>query len=235
MTTPSSLLKLDQVSVQYGSVMALNRVTAALEAGTLTALVGANGTGKSSLVKAILGLVPYTGSITAWDQPIDRVRNRIAWVPQRAQVDWKYPATVEEIVEMGRYRPGQWLFRLNAQDREIIRDSLEQTGMTEFRKRQIGELSGGQQQRVFIARALARQADLFLFDEPFAGVDARTEDQILNLLGQLRREGKTILVIHHNLEQVVRTFENALFLGPSGIQTGKPADMLDSQKIWNNI
>lgn len=235
MTLPSALLKLEQVSVHYGSVVALDRVTATLEAGTLTALVGANGTGKSSLVKAILGLVPFTGLITAWEQPVDRVRNRIAWVPQRAQVDWKYPATVEEIVEMGRYRPGQWLYRLSSQDREIIQNALEQTGMTEFRKRQIGELSGGQQQRVFIARALARQADLFLLDEPFAGVDAHTEDQILNLLGQLRREGKTLLVIHHNLEQVMRTFENAWLLKPGTIQTGRPVDLLESQKTWNNI
>lgn len=224
------ILAIESVSVSYGATKALNAVNAFLPAGTMTAVIGPNGTGKSSLIKAIFGLVPYQGNISVWSQPARAVLSRMAYVPQRSQVDWKYPATVQEVVEMGRYQPGSWSMQLNAADKQAVTEALEQAGIAALKNRMIGELSGGQQQRVFIARALARKAELYLMDEPFAGVDIQSEEQILEILQMLNRQGKTLLVVNHDLDQVRNYFQQVWALSPAGIQMGTTQELMKPSK-----
>jgi ABC-type Mn2+/Zn2+ transport system ATPase subunit len=231
MKQPEEILKIESVSVSYGSTLALGKVTAQLHSGMMTAIIGPNGTGKSSLVKAIFGLVPYEGKISVWSKPVQEVFSRMAYVPQRSQVDWKYPATVQEVVEMGRYQPGSWKFRLSPSDKSAVSEALDQAGISSLSKRMIGELSGGQQQRVFIARALARQADFYLMDEPFAGVDIQSEEKIVSILQQLNQDGKTLLIVNHNLEQVRNHFSQVWALSPSGIQIGHPQEILSPKVV----
>jgi manganese/iron transport system ATP-binding protein len=191
--------------------------------GTITALVGMNGSGKSTLFKAIMGFVPVTGgSISVLGQPVRSAlkRNIVAYVPQSEDIDWNFPVLVEDVVMMGRYGRMNWLRTARPEDREAVSAALERVGMAPFRKRQIGELSGGQKKRVFLARALAQDGRVILLDEPFTGVDVKTEDAIIELLRALRDEGRVMLVSTHNLGSVPEFCDRAVLLNRTVLAAG---------------
>lgn len=220
-------IAVEAVTVTYpnGNV-ALDNASFELGPGTICGLVGVNGSGKSTLFKAIMGFVaPTTGSVRIAGLTTREAqrRNLLAYVPQSEEVDWNFPVLVEDVVMMGRYGHMNFLRIPSARDRRLVDAALERVGMSAFRKRQIGELSGGQRKRVFLARALAQEAPVILLDEPFTGVDVKTEADIVALLRQLRNQGHTILVSTHNLgsvpefcDQVVLLFRTVLAAGPTG-------------------
>lgn len=202
------------VTVRYPGVATptLTDTSCIVETGSRVALVGANGSGKSTLLKAIAGLLPFTGEIALFGLPHQRSRGRVAYLPQRAEIDWRFPITVERLVVTGRYARLGWLRRPGQNDREQARAALERTGMAAFADRQIGKLSGGQQQRVLLARALAQQAELLLLDEPFNHVDVETRGTVSSLLDELRAAGATIVVATHDLDRLERDFDAVLRL-----------------------
>ncbi|TNF64077.1 MAG: metal ABC transporter ATP-binding protein [Rhodobacteraceae bacterium] len=220
----SSPLAIRGLTVSYGEKPAIFSVDMTLRAGAMTAIVGPNGAGKSTLMKAALGIVtPLSGQIRVFGAPVEAQRHRIAYVPQRASVDWDFPTRVIDVVLMGMYGRLGLLGRVRAHHRDQARACLARVGMTDFADRQIGQLSGGQQQRVFLARALAQDADLYLLDEPFAGVDAATEKAIIGVLKSLRDEGKTVLVVHHDLATVPEYFDDVLLINTRRIAEGPVA------------
>ena len=191
------------LTVAYREQPVLWDVDLRVPEGVLMAVVGPNGAGKTTFVKAILGLVPVAaGRVEVLGQPVSAKRRVIAYVPQRGSVDWDFPTSVLDVVMMGRYGALGWFRRPGAAERERATDALGQVGMADFAGRQISELSGGQQQRVFLARALVQDARVVLMDEPFQGVDATTERAIVTLLQTLRSEGRTVVVVHHDLQTV---------------------------------
>ena len=214
------------MTVSYGEKPAIFSVDLNLIPGEMTAIVGPNGAGKSTLLKAALGLVtPLAGRAQFFGQPLADIRERVAYVPQRASVDWDFPTRVIDVVLMGLYRQLGLLGRIRATHRDKAHACLARVGMQDFAERQIGQLSGGQQQRVFLARALAQDADLYLLDEPFAGVDAATEKAIIAVLKSLVGEGKTIAAVHHDLSTVPEYFDNVLLLSTNAIAQGSVADV----------
>ncbi|MDE5413924.1 metal ABC transporter ATP-binding protein [Alkalihalobacterium chitinilyticum] len=219
------MLEVNNLSVYYDNLQAINNVSFSADEGKLIGIVGPNGAGKSTLIKAILGLEKSTNSgISAFEKSIKKARRQIAYVPQRSLIDWDFPVLVEDVVMMGRYIHLPWYKRPSKDDKNIVTEALEKVGMTEFRKRQIGELSGGQQQRVFIARALAQQATLFFLDEPFAGIDVTSEEIIINILKSLREENKTILVVHHDLSKVEEYFDQVMLVNKELIGYGEVSE-----------
>ncbi|MEM7598396.1 MAG: metal ABC transporter ATP-binding protein [Pseudomonadota bacterium] len=213
------------LTVSYGEKPAVFSVDATFEPGAMTAIVGPNGAGKSTLLKAALGIVtPLSGQITCFGQPMSKARARVAYVPQRASVDWDFPTHVIDVVTMGLYRQLGLLGRLKARQVTEAMDCLARVGMDGFADRQIGQLSGGQQQRVFLARALAQKADLYLLDEPFAGVDAATEKAIIAVLHEVKRQGKTVVAVHHDLATVPEYFDRVLMINTNVIAEGTVAD-----------
>lgn len=217
--TPS--IETHNLTVSYNRRPVLWDVDFTLPEGRLIGIIGPNGSGKTTLLKSIMGLVPAdSGYVKLFDRPLEEVRTRISYVPQRESVDWDFPVSVREVVQMGRYRRSNLLKRLSRQDKDIVRDALEKVGLQEFAGRQISQLSGGQQQRVFIARALAQQADMYLMDEPFAGVDAASEQAILSLLTEMRAAGKTVLMVHHDLQTVRQYFDWIVLLNTRLIACG---------------
>ena len=225
-------VEIRRLTVSYGTRPVLWDVDATFPHGSLSAIVGPNGAGKSTLLRAVLGLVPAeAGQALIEGSPARGALDRVAYVPQRDAVDWDFPISVQEVVEMGRYRKTGWIRRVPKADHEIIEQAIERVGMSPYAHRQIGELSGGQRQRVFIARALAQQAPLMLMDEPFAGVDARTEASLLELLADLRGEGRTIVVVHHDLETVRAAFDWALLLNVRTIACGPVAESLATENL----
>jgi len=222
--TPDAPLSVRGLTVSYGAKPAVFSVDLTLRPGAMTAIIGPHGAGKSTLLKAALGAItPLSGHVTAFGLPVDTARGRIAYVPQRASVDWDFPVRVIDVVMMGLYGQLGLLGRVRGQHRARALDALARVGMTDFAQRQIGQLSGGQQQRVFLARALAQDADLFLLDEPFAGVDAATEAAIVDVLRSLRNEGKTIAVVHHDLSTVEAYFDDVFLLNTQAIASGPVA------------
>ncbi len=201
------------LSVSYDRKTVLANVYMDMEPGQLYGVLGPNGAGKSTLFKAILGLIPSNaGQVLINGEPVDEQRKKMVYIPQKGEIDWQFPATVMDVVLMGRY-PFKGIFqRLNKKDKDIAMQALEDMGIANLKNRQIGELSGGQQQRVFIARALCQQADIFLLDEPFVGVDITTEKKIIDILKELGNQGKTILVIHHDLSKVRDYFNKIILL-----------------------
>ncbi len=213
------------MTVAYDQKPAVFSVDATLSSGRMTAIVGPNGAGKSTLLKAALGIVtPLSGHVTVFGRPVSEMRDRIAYVPQRASVDWDFPVRVIDVVSMGLYRDVGLLGRMTGLHRRRAATCLERVGMADFANRQIGQLSGGQQQRVFLARALAQDADLYLLDEPFAGVDAATEKAIIGVLKSLRDEGKTVVAVHHDLSTVPSYFDDVLILNVRKIAEGPVAE-----------
>ncbi|MEM7514308.1 MAG: metal ABC transporter ATP-binding protein [Bacteroidota bacterium] len=218
---PNPIIELHNLTVTYDRKPALWNADYTLPHNQLIGVLGPNGSGKSTMLKAIMGLVnPSSGHAKLFGKEIDEVRHRIAYVPQRGSVDWDFPINVFETVLMGRYKPESLFRRVKKEDKNIAMEALEKVQMTPFLKRQISQLSGGQQQRVFIARALAQQADLYLLDEPFAGVDAATESAIVGLLKEMKEEGKTIVVVHHDLQTVFKYFDWLVLLNTRLIASG---------------
>lgn len=203
----------EELNINYGKTSVLWDISFQIPEGLLVGIVGPNGAGKSTLLKAALGLMnPLSGQISLFGKPARRVRRRVAYVPQRESIDWDFPITAEEVVLMGRYGRLGLFGKPRKADREAAAAALEQVGMTPFAHRQISQLSGGQQQRLFIARALVQNADLFLLDEPFVGVDLATEKAIMTLLRKQKGEGKTVLIVHHDLPSVEEYFDWVLLL-----------------------
>lgn len=225
---PGEGLAVDNISVTYrNGHAALRNASFAIPRGTITALVGVNGSGKSTLFKSIMGFVPLaTGSVSIFGEPAREAlkKNLVAYVPQSEDVDWNFPVLVEDVVMMGRYGHMNFLRMTRAIDREAVEAALERVGMSAYRKRQIGELSGGQKKRVFLARALAQEGELILLDEPFTGVDVRTEEAIITLLQGLRDEGRVMLVSTHNLGSVPRFCDRAVLIDRTVLAAGPTAE-----------
>lgn len=220
------------LTVSYGEKPVVFSVDATFPDGAMSAIVGPNGAGKSTLLKAALGIVPrLSGEVSVHGRPLADMRARIAYVPQRASVDWDFPTTVMDVVQMGLYRKVGLLGRLSGEMTARARDCLDRVGMAEFAGRQIGQLSGGQQQRVFLARALAQDADLYLLDEPFAGVDAATERAIIEVLKLLKADGKAVVAVHHDLSTVRDYFDHVFLINVRRIAEGPVASAFTTETL----
>ncbi|MCO4849570.1 manganese ABC transporter ATP-binding protein MntB [Bacillus vallismortis] len=206
-------VELENVTVAYHKKPVLQDISIQVPEGKLIGIIGPNGAGKSTLIKTILGLVPRaSGDISIYGKDYQNQRTRIGYVPQRGSVDWDFPTNALDVVLMGRYGRIGLLKRPKKADVELAQAALEKVGMLDYAKRQISQLSGGQQQRVFLARALCQDADIYFMDEPFAGVDAATERAIMTLLAELKEKGKTVLVVHHDLQTAEDYFDWILLL-----------------------
>ena len=231
-TRTGHALEVRSLTVSYRSAPVLWEVDAHFPAGRLCAIVGPNGAGKSTLLKAALGLVPAdAGRVLIDDVEGPGALEHVAYVPQRESVDWDFPITVGEVVAMGRYRATGWFRRVGRADRAIAAQCLERVGMAAYGKRQIGQLSGGQRQRVFLARALAQQAPVLVMDEPFAGIDARTQSDLLELLAGIRDEGGSVIVVHHDMAQVRASFDWTLLLNVRALGCGPTAEVLTASAV----
>lgn len=223
---------IQQLGVQYRMVEALKDINCEIQPRRLTGIIGPNGAGKSTLIKAMLGLVPTTGGTAMYQaKPLMEQLEKVAYVPQRSQIDWTYPATVWDVVMMGRVRKTGWFRRFSTVSRRLAVEALERVGMSDFRDRPIGQLSGGQQQRVFLARALTEEAEIFCLDEPFAGIDKKTEAVIFNILHELADSGKTVLVVHHDLGQAITNFDDLILLNRELIASGSRQEVLSADNL----
>lgn len=226
------ILEIHDLTVSYDQNPVLWNVDLSLPAGNLIGVLGPNGAGKSTLIKAIMGLIsPTSGYVKLFDKPLNDVRARISYVPQRESVDWNFPASVLDVVLMGTYGKLGLFRRPGKKEKEIAMKSLEQVGMSGFVGRQISELSGGQQQRVFIARALAQQADLYLMDEPFAGVDMATETAIFQLLKEMTGAGKTVIVVHHDIHSAMNFFDWLIMLNLHLVASGPKEQVMNEEML----
>lgn len=220
------------VTVAYGRRPVLWNIDLTIEAPGLFGILGPNGAGKSTLLKAALGLVPLAGGrVTLFGRPLAEVRRRIGYVPQRETVDWDFPVNVMDVVLMGTYARLGWFRRPGAAERDQARAALERVGLADLAGRQIGRLSGGQQQRVFLARALAQDADLYFLDEPMAGVDARSQERIFRVLDDLRREGRLVVVVHHDLRSAADWFDGAALVDMRLVAAGPAAAVLTPENL----
>lgn len=226
------ILEIHDLTVSYDQNPVLWNVDLSLPAGKLVGILGPNGAGKSTLIKAIMGLIsPTSGYVKVFDKPLNDVRARISYVPQRESVDWNFPASVLDVVMMGTYGKLGLFRRPGKKERDIAMRSLDQVGMSGFVKRQISELSGGQQQRVFIARALAQEADLYLMDEPFAGVDMSTETAIFQLLQEMTAAGKTVIVVHHDIHSAMNFFDWLIMLNLHLVASGPKEFVMNEEML----
>ena len=220
------------LTVSYGQKAAVFSVDATAPPESMVAIIGPNGAGKSTVLKAVLGIVPrLSGSVTVFGAPFADARHRVAYVPQRASVDWDFPTRVIDVVLMGLYRQLGLLGLVRRAHRETALACLERVGMGDFADRQIGQLSGGQQQRVFLARALAQDADLYLLDEPFAGVDAATEKAIIDVLKSLKADRRAVVCVHHDLATVADYFDHVLLLNVRRIAEGPVATCFTEEAL----
>jgi manganese/zinc/iron transport system ATP- binding protein len=225
-------IEVHDLTVAYQHRPVLWDIDISFPKGELIGVVGPNGAGKSTLIKAIMGLVPLaSGHVKIFGQTSRRALSAVAYVPQRESVDWDFPTTALDVVLMGRYGHLSLFGRPHKRDREIARESLAKVGMADYATRQISQLSGGQQQRVFLARALAQQTRVYLMDEPFAGVDATTEKAIVTLLRELREQGSTVVVVHHDLQSVPEYFDSVLMLNLRAVAFGPVATTFTSENL----
>lgn len=228
----SPVLKVEQLTVNYDKTPVLWDISFTVPKGKLVGIIGPNGAGKSTLLKTMLGMItPLSGKVEFFGRSFKKVRRRVAYMPQRTSVDWDFPITVLDVVLMGRYGRLGWFKWPRAADKEAAKKALEMVGMLPFADRQISQLSGGQQQRIFIARALLQDADIYLMDEPFAGVDVATEKAIIALLDKLKTEGKTLFVVHHDLSTVERYFDWTILLNISLIASGPVSEVFHAENI----
>lgn len=228
----SNPLEVDRLTVAYQKKPVLNSVSFKIPSGKLIGVLGPNGAGKSTLLKAVLGLIPIVdGDVKIYGGPYHEQRKRVGYVPQRESVDWDFPTHALDVVMMGRYGHLGWFRRPGSAERSLAMECLAKVGMADLAGRQISQLSGGQQQRVFLARALAQSADLYFMDEPFAGVDATTEKAIVALLQELKEQGKTVLVVHHDLATVEQYFDHVLLLNGGLVAEGPTREVFTPENL----
>lgn len=229
-------IRIDKLSAAYGSNQILTDLDVQFPVGEIIGIIGPNGCGKSTLLKAMLGLIPdIKGEVQFFGQPIDAKREAIAYVPQRETVDWDFPISVREVVEMGVFKPGKWWRKKTTTETEQVQNALQKVGMWEFAYKPIGDLSGGQQQRVFVARALVQQADILLMDEPFVGIDMVSQEQIWQNLHELRDLGKTILIVHHDLGSARKHFDRLLMIHQGKIGAFDKPDVVLSKELLQRV
>ncbi|HEY9153901.1 MAG TPA: metal ABC transporter ATP-binding protein [Opitutaceae bacterium] len=227
-----NILRFVDVTVRYGQRLALEHVSANVPCGSLTALLGPNGAGKSTLLRALLGWHRLeTGEIRIGDSHTEHQLPRFAYLPQRQSIDWDFPITVRDVVAQGRYPSLRWYQRFRAHDHERVTRALEELDILSLADRQIRMLSGGQQQRVFLARALAQGADIFLLDEPFAGLDLHATEELAHILQSWRAQGRTVLAVVHELELARTHFQNAILLKTQLIASGPTAEVLTPANV----
>lgn len=219
-------LEVKNLTVSYSNKIALTDVNFSMESGKLIGIIGPNGSGKSTLMKAVLNLTAKdSGEVQINEKSLEEVRENIAYIPQRSNIDWDFPILVRETVLLGTY-PKLGLFkRPKTNEKKIAEEALKKVGMEDFADKQIGELSGGQQQRVFLARSLAQNADIFFMDEPFVGIDIHSEEIIINILKELRDQGKTLFVIHHDLTKVEDYFDELILVNKELVAAGAVSDV----------
>ena len=229
---PGQALHVEDLTVSYAATPALWDIDLDIPPGVMCAIIGPNGAGKSTLIKAALGLVrPVAGHVRFLGRTIDQMRGQIGYVPQRHSVDWDFPTTVRDVVEMGLYRSLGWFRRPGAQAQARAMAALAEVGMQDYAGRQISQLSGGQQQRVFLARALVQDAPILILDEPMAGVDAATETIIIDLLKRLRDKGRTVIVVHHDLTTVQSYFDWMVILNVRIIAQGPVREVYTPENL----
>jgi ABC-type Mn2+/Zn2+ transport system ATPase subunit len=225
-------LDVENITVAYDGTPVLREITFQIPHGARVAVVGPNGAGKSTLFKALVGLLPLrAGKIFIHNLPLGHHLDCVAYVPQREEVDWHFPVTVQDVVLMGRFGHQKWLQRPGRADREVVRKSLEQMGIADMANHSISDLSGGQQQRVFLARALAQEPHIFLLDEPFTGVDATTQEATLALLDHLRQRNVTVLISTHDLNLAASRFDAVLLLNRRLIAFGEPKSVFTPENL----
>lgn len=226
-------INVSHLGVQYRTVEALRDVNCVIHPGRLTGIFGPNGAGKSTLMKAMLGLVPKSsGNVLYQSKPLMQQLEKVAYVPQRSQIDWTYPATVWDVVMMGRVKKTGLFQRFSTTSRKIAAAAIERVGMSDYRDRPIGQLSGGQQQRVFLARALAQQADIFCFDEPLVGIDQKTQTVIFEVFRELATSGKIVLVVNHDLGESITHFDDLILLNRDLVATGTRSAVLTQENLY---
>ncbi|TAF02687.1 MAG: metal ABC transporter ATP-binding protein [Nostocales cyanobacterium] len=226
------MLEVEHLAVNYRGVTAVEDVSFRSLPGQMVGVIGPNGAGKSTMVKAILGLVPISSGVVKFrDRSLKKQLNSVAYVPQRSQIDWDYPITVWNVVMMARTVHTGWFREPSKPSQEIVKEALARVGMLELRSRQIGELSGGQQQRVFLARALAQQAELLFFDEPFVGIDKKTEAIMFDVFAELKLQGKILLVVTHDLGTALTKCDQLLLLNKQIIATGSLTEVMTADNI----
>ncbi len=226
------ILEVHDLTVAYDNEPVLWNADFSVPKGKMIGIVGPNGAGKSTLLKSIMGLVPIaSGFVKLFNESLKKTRSKIAYVPQKESVDWDFPATVLDVVEMGRYSQKKLFKRLTKRDKEIAIEALQKVKMMEFAKKHISELSGGQQQRVFIARALAQEAETYFMDEPFSGVDVNSEKAIVDVLLQLQKEEKTIFVVHHDLQSAINYFDWFILINKRVIASGPIDDVFTPELL----
>lgn len=222
----------EDLTVAYSEKPVLWDIDLEIPKGALMAIIGPNGAGKSTLIKTMLDLIrPISGSVKFFDKTYREQCKNIAYVPQRGSVDWDYPINVRDLVLMGRYGHLGFFRRPGTADMRRCMQALEQVGMTEFADRQISQLSGGQQQRAFLARALVQDSEIYFMDEPFQGVDAKTEKSIITILKDLSRQGKTVIVVHHDLQTVEEYFDHVALINVRKIASGRTSEAFTKENI----
>lgn len=225
-------IQVSDLTVAYGDTPVLWDIDLDVPEGVIMGIIGPNGAGKSTLIKAILDIVPIAaGSVRVFGTAFHRNRKRVGYIPQRTSVDWDFPTTVFDVVLMGCYGRLGWIRRPRKRDRDAAMDAIDTVGMSEYASRQIGELSGGQQQRTFLARALMQQSDIYLMDEPFQGVDALTEKAIVRLLRDMKRDRKTVVVVHHDLQTVEHYFDRIAMLNVRKIADGPSREVFTEENL----
>jgi manganese/zinc/iron transport system ATP- binding protein len=232
MPEETAALSVRDMTVAYRDKPVLWDIDLTVPQGVLMAIVGPNGAGKTTLIKAALGLVkPAAGQVWIFDKPYKEQRHLVGYVPQRGSVDWDFPTHVLDVVTMGLYGRLGWFRRPGRVERGKAMEALEKVGMHAYADRQISQLSGGQQQRVFLARALVQDAAVYFMDEPFQGVDATTERAIVNLLRELRTQGKTVIVVHHDLQTVPEYFDHVFLLNVRRIAAGPVQEVFTDENL----
>ncbi len=226
------LIEIQNLTVSYHRTPAIRAISLKLQDHGIIGVIGPNGAGKSTLLKAILGLVPIEhGSVRVYGEPVDRVRQKISYVPQKEIIDWDFPVNVYDVVMMGRYVHLGTFERPGPRDRKIVESAIEKVNMVEYKNQQIGNLSGGQQQRVFLARALAQESEILLLDEPFVGVDAATEQAIIDLMHGLNKEGKMVIVVNHDLGKVQEYFQYLIMINQWLIAYGPTREVFQPELL----
>ena len=229
----STAINITNIGVYYRTQEALRDVNCTIKPGKITGIFGPNGAGKSTLMKALLGLVPMSSGQVLYDnKPLMQQLEKVAYIPQRSQIDWNYPATVWDVVMMGRVKKTGWLRSFSTVSRQIAKQALERVGIGELKNRPIGELSGGQQQRVFLARALTQEAEIFCFDEPFVGIDQKTQAIIFEVFQELAKNNKIVLVVNHDLGESITHFDDLILLNCELIATGSRQQVLTEENLY---